>query len=272
MGKKLRAVLGAALALVFAFSAIMAVRWRIEQRRIVADRGEAERVAGLPPAKVSPLPSATPPPSWEPTPQPLPEEAAALAELDLDGLREVNGDVIGWILIPGTELSYPVVQGADNQYYLTHNWKKEPSGGGAVFLECTNSSDFMGFNTIVYAHRMNNETMFGTLKYYDRIDFWREHPSVYVATEGTVRRYEIFSAEEAGVREIVYRLDLEESALEEEFIEYCVDSSEIETGVVPGVDDRILSLSTCTAAGRPETRWVVHAYLAQEYPMASASS
>lgn len=114
MGKKLRAVLGAALALVFAFSAIMAVRWQIEQRRIVADRGEAERVAGLPPAKVSPLPSATPTPSWEPTPQPLPEEAAALTELDLDGLRAVNGDVIGWILIPGTELSYPVVQGADN--------------------------------------------------------------------------------------------------------------------------------------------------------------
>ena len=167
MGKKLRAVLGAALALVFAFSAIMAVRWQIEQRRIVADRGEAERVAGLPPAKVSPLPSATPTPSWEPTPQPLPEEAAALTELDLDGLRAVNGDVIGWILIPGTELSYPVVQGADNQYYLTHNWKKEPSSGGAVFLECTNSSDFMGFNTIVYAHRMNNETMFGTFRYFD---------------------------------------------------------------------------------------------------------
>ena len=70
----------------------------------------------------------------------------------------------------------------------------------------------------------------------------------------------------------MYRLDLEESALEKEFIEYCVDSSEIETGVVPGADDRILSLSTCTAAGGPETRWVVHAYLAQEYPVASASS
>ncbi|MFR0925048.1 MAG: hypothetical protein ACLSGI_10835 [Butyricicoccaceae bacterium] len=40
--------------------------------------------------------------------------------MDLPALQQVNSDVIGWIAIPGTEISYPLVQGADNDYYLTH--------------------------------------------------------------------------------------------------------------------------------------------------------
>lgn len=269
MKEKLRAALAAALVLVLAVSAVMVARRQAEYRRMEAARQEAERIAGLPSAAptATPRPTVrpTPEPEPEPTPPPLPEEAAALAEVDLDALRAVNGDVAGWILIPGTELSYPVVQGGDNQYYLDHNWKKEPSSGGAVFLESTCAADLSDFHTIVYAHRMNNDTMFGTLKYYDGLDFWREHPSVYLAAGDGVYRYDIFSAEEAGVRSIVYRLDLVESALQGEFVRSCADNSQIDTGIVPDPSGRFLTLSTCTAAGGPETRWVVHGCLAQEY-------
>lgn len=184
MKEKLRAALAAALVLVLAVSAVMVARRQAEYRRMEAARQEAERIAGLPSAAPTATPQPTARPAPEPTPPPLPEEAAALAEVDLDALRAVNGDVAGWILIPGTELSYPVVQGGDNQYYLNYNWKKKPSSGGAVFLESTCAADLSDFHTIVYAHRMNNDTMFGTLKYYDSLDFWREHPSVYAATGG----------------------------------------------------------------------------------------
>ena len=269
MNKKLRAALIAALALAFALSAGMVLLRQLEYRRIEAEREEAERIAGLPSATPAPTetPPPTPSPEPEPTPTPLPEEAATLADVDLDALREVNGDVVGWIMIPGTELSYPLVQGEDNQYYLNYNWKREPGSGGAVFLESTCGADFGDFHTIVYAHRMNNDTMFGTLKYYDSADFWREHPSVYVGLGERVCRYDIFSAQEAGVRSVVYRLDLVESALQEEFVQFCADNSQLDTGLVPDPSGRFLTLSTCTAAGGPETRWVVHAFLAQEYPL-----
>lgn len=39
---------------------------------------------------------------------------------------------------------------------------------------------------------MHNDTMFGTLKYYEEPDFWQEHPSVYVAVEDGVYHYDIF--------------------------------------------------------------------------------
>ena len=268
--KKAIRILGVVLAVILIASLVMVVRTQIEYRKIIADSDEAAQIAGLP-EKWQPKnpresqPGGTGDPAASEEPEPLPEEAAALTQVDLDALREVNGDVVGWIAIPNTELSYPLVQGTDNQYYLSRNWKREKNSGGSVFLESTNKSDLSAFHTIVYAHRMRNDTMFGTLKYYDRLDFWREHPSVYIVLNDTIYRYDIFSAQEAAVESIIYRLDLEKNHLEDEFLQYCADNSVIHTGLTPEADGRFLTLSTCTEAGFAETRWVVHGVLAQEY-------
>ena len=62
----------------------------------------------------------------------------------------------------------------------------------------------------------------------------------------------------------MYRLDLEESGLEEDFIRSCLANSEIETGVEPEAGAQVLTLSTCTGEGY-ESRWVVQGVLAQVY-------
>ena len=194
-----------------------------------------------------------------------------LAQMDLSSLQAENPDVIGWICIPDTELSYPLVQGTDNAFYLNHTWQQRRNSAGAIFMEQSGSADFSDYHTIVYGHRMNNDSMFGTLKYYDSLDFWQEHPSVYVVTEDSARRYDIFSAQEAGIRDLLYRLDIEEKHLEEELIQYCADGSVIDTGLVPEAGDPILTLSTCTRRGRT-TRWVVHGVLGQSYEIARSGS
>lgn len=257
MKKKTRDVLSVLFAAVFLFSAGMMIRQQVQYHEIVIDSGEAAQVAGIQKGEKPRQPVHSPQ-------NPLPEEAAHLAGVNLDALREINGDIVGWIEIPGTDISYPLLQGQDNQFYLIHNWKKEESAGGSVFLEITSSRSLTDFNTIVYAHRMRNETMFGTLKYYEEPDFWREHPSVYIVLEDAVCRYDIFSAQKAGLREIVYRLDIEEKGLEEEFIRWCVENSVIDTGLVPEAEDRILTLSTCTGGGYAK-RWIVQGVLAQIY-------
>lgn len=193
--------------------------------------------------------------------------AAALAETDLGALREVNSEVLAWVDIPGTELSYPVLQTGDNQYYLNHTWQNEKNSVGAVFMEHTCAPDLTDFHTILYGHRMRNGSMFGMLKHYEEQSFWEEHPQVYLVTDGGVYLYDIFSAFEVGTREIVYRLDLEESGLEEEFISFCLDNSVIDTGIVPEAGDRILTLSTCTGRGHA-TRWIVQGVLRGDGPAA----
>lgn len=84
-------------------------------------------------------------------------------EIDFAGLKAVNPDVIAWIQIPALDISYPVVQGKDNAYYLHHLFSGESNINGSIFVDCHNQPDFTDQNTIVYGHNMKNGSMFGTL-------------------------------------------------------------------------------------------------------------
>lgn len=252
----IRAV-GVVLALALAVGVFMVVRTQMEYAQEETSRQEAEELAEFPlELQEYSLADAA---ANKPDPN-----LVLLAQLDLESLRAENPDIVGWICIPDTELSYPMVQGENNSYYLNHTWQRRRNAGGAIFLERTSKADFTDYHTIVYGHRMYNDSMFGTLKYYKDLDFWREHPCIYVVTEGGAYRYDIFAAQEAGVKEIVYRLDIREKRLEKEFLQYCIDGSVIDTGVVPMEDDCVLTLSTCVERGHA-TRWVVHGIRTQAY-------
>lgn len=184
--------------------------------------------------------------------------AEALARTDLAALREVNPDVLGWIMIPETELSYPILQGEDNQYYLKRDWEGRPDMAGSIFVECMCAGDFSGFNTILYGHNMRNGSMFGSLRNYRNPDCRQTHPAIYILDGGGVRRYDIFAAHEVGVREIVYRLGFPEREDRQDFIDFCLERSVLDAGVIPEPEDQVVTLSTCTGHGYA-TRWVVQA-------------
>ena len=185
---------------------------------------------------------------------------AELAEKNLDALREVNPDVLGWIEIPGTQLAYPIMDGEDNEYYLEHTWDKKASAAGSIFLEHLNNSDLRDFNTLIYGHRMMNGSMFGSLKHFNTNDHYKKHPYVYILDDEGVHRYEIFSAYTAPVEGATFVYGFRNEAGMQLFIDYCISKSQIDTGVVPTLDDKILTLVTCTGRGY-EARWVVQARL-----------
>lgn len=158
-----------------------------------------------------------------------------------------------------------MVQGKDNRYYLNHTWNHVQSAVGSVFLECRCAPDLTDFNTIVYGHRMKNGAMFGRLRDYNKEDFWRQHPAAYLVTDENVYAYDIYAAFEAGVREIIYRLDLTEAEEKEEMIAYALSRSVIDTGVIPTAEDQVVTLSTCTGRGHA-ARWVVQGVLRDRIP------
>ena len=61
-----------------------------------------------------------------------------------------------------------------------------------------------------------------------------------------------------------YRLGLSDDEGKAAYINYCLYQSDVETGVVPEVNDRVLTLSTCTGHGH-HSRCVVQAVLDVEF-------
>ena len=101
------------------------------------------------PAETEPVTEATEAPTEisEPVwvPAPVDEEDAnfdTLASIDLNALREINPDVVGWIYIPNSYINYPLMQGTDNQFYLEHTWEGNANPYGSIFLEHQISPDF----------------------------------------------------------------------------------------------------------------------------------
>lgn len=279
MKPKFRKALAALLAVICALCLGRTALQLVQYRQGDETYAQAEELAGLP--DLSDLPvidftggsgsvssSASADGAGE-TPEEVPvwqdPYAQALKDMDFSALRQQNPDVLGWILIPGTRVSYPVVQGTDNSYYLNHTWRGGKNSVGAIFMECRNSSDLSDFNTIIYGHRMNNRSMFGTLSQYQSRSYWQAHPYVYLTDDSGTHRYEIFAAGEVSVDSDVYRLGLRSDSSRQSFLDSCLALSALNTGVTPHTYDKVLTLSTCTGNGHA-TRWVVQAVCPGQAP------
>lgn len=226
------------------------VRQQLDYRKGAEDYAAAQALAGTPAVPDAPV--------EEPDAAEEPETA-----VDLAPLQAVNPDVQAWIAIPGTDLSYPVVQAADNDYYLTHTWKKESSSVGAIFLDYRSSAQFSDFNTLLYGHRMRNGSMFGSLKSYKDQTYWEQAPSIYLTDANGTHQYDIFAAYQAKTDAALYQPAVDSAEHAEEVLRYAATHSVIDTGISPTADDRILTLVTCTGTGY-SARWIVQAVLVEE--------
>ena len=189
---------------------------------------------------------------------PMDEAARFLQQLDVYSLRQVNPDVLGWIYLPETAISYPLMETDERDQYLDHAWDGSHNAGGSIFLEKNNRRDFTDFNTIIYGHHLVNGTMFQPLMNYREETFFQKHPYVYIVTDREIFRYRLFSAYEAPVDSDTYRLYFPDDAAREAALAlYCQGKQDL--ALTPR--DRILTLSTCTGTGVYTTRWVVQGIL-----------
>ena len=71
-----------------------------------------------------------------------PTEAATAAPELTERAKKLlaqNPDTVGYITIDGTQVDNPVVQTADNEYYLDHGFDGQEFRAGTVFMDCTDS-------------------------------------------------------------------------------------------------------------------------------------
>lgn len=183
--------------------------------------------------------------------------------VDFAELQSINPDVIGWIRVGAVNISYPVTQAKDNEYYLHRTFKKVDNFAGCIFENCTNSPFFTDQNTILYGHNMKNGSMFGQLKKFSEQATFDKNPYFWIFTKDFIFQYRIFSS--SVVNKIgdpyITRFSKEDF---EKYIEKSIASSEIKCGDVQvTTDDRIVTLSTCT--GNDATRRILQGVLTQVY-------
>ncbi len=177
-------------------------------------------------------------------------------------LKEQNKDTVGWIVFDNMDLSYPIMQGTDNDYYLTHTFSGETNSAGSIFMETENASDFEDYHTIIYGHNMRNLSMFGKLKKYKtEEDFYEEHQYFTIYTQDEVYRYQIFAYYDIPETDIIYTIGFLPDAEFKDFIDTMKRRSYYDTGVEVTEEDKIITLSTCSNEGN---RFVINAKRMEE--------
>ena len=185
-------------------------------------------------------------------------------ENSLSALKRINNETVGYLVVKNTEISYPVVQHSDNNYYLKTDFYNKRSSMGWVYFDYRNNTKEFDDNNIIYGHSMLNGTMFGTLKKV-LTSSWRKDKNnmiISLDTENGNYKFEIFSAYKVDYTTdyLITNFDSTEEKLD--FIDMIRDRSSINSSAKVGADDKILTLSTC--AGGNNRRLVVHAVLLKD--------
>ena len=137
---------------------------------------------------------------------------------------------------------------------MTHNYKKEKSKNGSIFLNKDYDWNIESNNLLIYGHNINNGTMFQELLKYENESFYKEHPKIRFTTENEDSIYDIISAFKSKVyyksKKNVFRYYyFINPKSEEEYMEYIENAKKaslynIEETATYG--DRLITLSTCS--------------------------
>lgn len=182
----------------------------------------------------------------------------------IEGWRDKNKDTYGFINIPNTKVSYPMVQSEDNDFYLKHGIDGHPLAVGAIFIDFRNHKKIeSNRNIIIYGHNMLNGSMFydATKFVDDRSFFMNTDNDIEITTFDGHYIFRVFSAYPTDKYDRYFRTYF---ATDEEFVTFLYEreakSLHHRDDISFSADDVIITLSTCIL-GNEEGRYAVHAKL-----------
>ncbi|MCH5274432.1 MAG: class B sortase [Lachnospiraceae bacterium] len=187
-------------------------------------------------------------------------------QLDIAALEAMNGDFKGWLYFPALDISYPIVQGEDNSYYLKHAFDDEKLYAGCIFMDCGASDDWSDRNTFVFGHNMRDGSMFGGFKkLLDDTSLCEEQPYFYIYTEDWVYTYKIFSyykTKSSSDRYMTFNTDETYDAYTEWAVENSLYTARMDLSDRPN----IVSLSTCYGSAGTSRRIMIHGAMTAKEP------
>ena len=190
-------------------------------------------------------------------------------EIELEVLEEYqtlynkNKRLIGWLKIDDTIIDYPVMQTANNEYYLDHNFNQEYDKNGSLFLDKDCDVVRRNTNLIIYGHHMRSGKMFGSLNSYSSKEYGEKHSLIQFDTiyeKGTYEVMYVFRSRIYNEDEVVFKYyQFFDAASATEFDSYMQEMAALslyDTGVTASYGDELLTLSTCDSS-ETDGRFVV---------------
>ena len=214
--------------------------------------------------------------------------------------KEINPDVYGWLIVPGTNINEPVAfSNKHNNYYLYRdwagneypdityqNWMNRPACATYLdyrvrFPETSWYKNTNSRNFVMYGHNWNNlrhdtlkvgnhpgYVMFAQLPSYIDPKFAQEHPHIYFSTANHEGIWRVFAVEYTELStEFLYNSPNPTKEYFGELLEQMRKRSIYNFNVDVNSDDRIITLSTCTRANDGvggEQRFIIVARLLRE--------
>ena len=195
----------------------------------------------------SPEPEIVPFAADEPVATPKPE-----IQKRFRTLFEQNPDFVGWLTVPGTPIDLPVVYCEDNEFYLSHDFERNPSQMGTLFADMSYDPLENNGSLTIFGHFLAGDAMFGSLHRYKELDYVRENPTFIFDGLYGDGEYIIFSvfymAGNDDDEQFYYypRSELYNEVGVKYHIRQLVTRTIIDTGVDIAVDDDIVILTCCT--------------------------
>ena len=171
-------------------------------------------------------------------------------------LYATNSDIVGWLKIDGLGIDYPVVQTTDDAYYLKHDFMRNKSDYGTVFLSSGNNAKDLDLNNVIYGHTMRRDNqMFTPLKEYKTLEGFKKNPIIEYNTLYANYKFKVYAVfitngdSTGDVNNYLFDYtfaNLANTSAFAGFINQVNMRKLYTTGVSVMPDDKLLTLSTCT--------------------------
>lgn len=187
-----------------------------------------------------------------------------LADIDWDALLAINPDTVAWLYIPGTSINYPVVRGADNEYYLTHDFNGDAgwlANYGAVFMDWRNVPDWLDSAYFIYGHHMNDGSMFADIAALADQQRFDECRTAYLFSPTGDFKLRTFSLVHCADDDPLVQISFESAADMASYIQDKMNRSVVSADGVPAASDITKSFAFATCDNFSMGRYVLYAYV-----------
>ena len=170
-----------------------------------------------------------------------------LIDIDFEKLKEMNSDVIGYIIVNNTNIDYPVVKTDNNDFYLNHSFDRSYNKAGWVFMDYRNSNEKFDTNTIIYAHGRLDNTMFGSLRNVIKKSWYKNQENYIVnySNDYYNTMWQVFSVYKIKTTDDYLKINFSNKEQQQKFINLIKNRSIYDFKIDVTLDDKIITLSSC---------------------------